>query len=86
MKTLIATGLSALALSLSVGTMADPGKGKSEAWDADKADQIAINRCANAGKGNGGERIRRNGTCQKNRGGTKAEDRRWDIDPGNSDK
>ncbi len=47
---------------------------------------LAATKCANAGIGNGGERLlRRSGTCVKNIGGKRAESRRrFDIDPGNS--
>jgi len=76
MKALIGAGLTAALLTISVGTLAD-----NENWDAEKARQIAINRCADAGKGNGAERLRR-GECVNVE--ARGEDWRRDIDPGNS--
>ena len=52
------------------------------AWTADKAAQVAINRCANSGGGNGAERINNKGNCVSKP--NKSEDWKKDIDPGNS--
>lgn len=74
----ITLGTLALAGTAFTGTaLAD-----SDNWDADKAAQIAVNRCANAGNGNGGERINRAGECVPT--ANPSEDARRDIDPGNS--
>ena len=84
MKSLITTGFSALALTFSLGTMAD-----SENWDPEKIEQVGNNRCSNAGKGNLKEVY--DGECQQGitpGAGGNPEDgdgqSRPDTDPGNS--
>ena len=50
-------------------------------WTEEKATQVDENRNSNAGIGNGGERIRRNGEWTAT---TNGEDGGQDVDPGNS--
>lgn len=79
-RRLVAVTLGVLALTGTAFTgtaLAD-----SDNWDAEKAAQIAVNRCANAGNGNGAERVARDGSCQTS--DVRPEDARGDQDPGNS--
>ena len=74
-RKVIVLGLgAALALSSIGSAFADSAN-----WSEDKARQIEINRCANAGLGNGGEQTSDNG-C----GSVASETTRRDLDPGNS--
>ena len=86
MKTLFAIGLTILILSFSTGALAG-----NPAWSPEKIDQVAQNRCTDAGIGNGSEFTRRGPLkrCNKDSDGSENPDdadRRLeaDEDPGNS--
>jgi hypothetical protein len=77
MKYFISTALAAtlVVAAASVALADNPN------WSEEKAAQVDANRNSDAGIGNGGERLRRNGTWGST---TNGEDGGQDVDPGNS--
>jgi hypothetical protein len=90
LKTLIPVALLAAGFSSTTVLADNPN------WSPEKAAQVAVNRCANAGKGNGKERIYADGSCGTNllaggRDNPEVSDgsdgqKYPDIDPGKSGK
>ena len=66
-----------------LGVLAAPAVGDSKNWTPEKSEQILINRCANAGTGNGGEILGgQHFGCRDREDGGEIGFR--EVDPGNS--